>query len=265
MRTTRLIVFLMVGLVACGLMVAAQTACAAEASNRVVTVAAAADLKFALEEIKQAFTNVHPEITLRITYGSSGNFFTQLSSHAPFDLFLSADMEYPRKLVAQGCADTNTLFQYAVGRIAVWVPQDSKLDIDKLGIQALLDPSIRKIAIANPAHAPYGKAAEAAMMKLGVYEQTKDKLVLGENVGQAAQYVESGAADIGIIAISLAKAPAMAKGKCWEVPLTSYPRMDQGGVVLTWAQDVGATKDLRTFLMTEKGRQILRNYGFTMP
>ena len=252
-------------LVACGLLFAAQPVRAADASNRMVTVAAAADLKFALEEINQAFTNAHPGIAVRVTYGSSGSFFAQLSNKAPFDLFLSADMEYPRKLVAQGDAAGDTLFQYAVGRIVVWVPKDSKLDLDKLGMQALLDPAVRKIAIANPKHAPYGQAAEAAMKKLAVYEQAKDKLVLGENVAQTAQYVASGAADIGIIALSLARAPALReRGRYWEVPLENYPVMNQGGVVLSWAKDAEATGLLRAFLVSAKGREILQRNGFSL-
>ncbi len=248
------------------MMALAMPVCAAEASNRVVTVAAAADLKFALEEINRAFTNANPTITVRVSYGSSGNFFTQLSSRAPFDLFLSADMDYPRKLVEQGLAGKDTLFQYAVGRIVVWVPKDSKLDLDKLGMKALLDPTVRKIAIANPKHAPYGRAAEAAMKKLEVYDLAKDQLVLGENIAQTAQYVESGAADVGILALSLATAPAMQdKGRYWEVPLTDYPRMDQGGVMLTWARDVEASGALRAFLLSDAGRNVLKKYGFSMP
>ena len=256
--------FLIAGVVAGGLAFATPRVQAAEASNnRLVTVAAAADLKFALEAVNRAFTNAHPEIAVRVTYGSSGNFFTQLSNKAPFDLFLSADLEYPRKLAEQGVARKDSLFQYAVGRIVVWVPKDSKLDLDKLGMRALLDPSVRKIAIANPKHAPYGQAAEAAMRKLDVYDQAKDKLVFGENVVQTAQYVESGAADIGIIALSLAKAPAMSeKGRYWEVPLAAYPRMDQGGVILSGASDVPAATALRDFLVSDKGREILAKYGF---
>lgn len=258
--------WLMAGVVACGLASATPRAQAAESSNRVVTVAAAADLKFALEEINRAFTNAHPAIVIRVTYGSSGNFFAQLSNKAPFDLFLSADMEYPRKLVEQGLAIKDSMFQYAIGRIVVWVPKDSKLDLDKLGMQALLDPAVRKIAIANPKHAPYGQAAEAAMRKLAVYDQAKDRLVLGENIVQTAQYVESGAADIGIIALSLARAPAMSeKGRYWEVPPESYPIMKQGGVILSGAVDVPAATALRDFLVGEKGRGILNKYGFSVP
>jgi molybdate transport system substrate-binding protein len=174
-----------------------------------VRVAAAADLKFALEEVVQAFGQRHPRIDAKVTYGASGTFFAQLSNRAPFDLYLSADVDYPRKLIEQGLADKDSEFLYAVGHVVVWVPQSSPVDVQKFGVKALLDPSIKKVTIANPKHAPYGRAAEAALKSLGVYEDLKDKLVLGENIAQAAQFVQSGSADAGVIAMSLALAPPM--------------------------------------------------------
>jgi molybdate transport system substrate-binding protein len=231
-----------------------------------LSVAAAADLTFVLEEINEEFARSNPGIEVNVTYGSSGNFFTQLSNKAPFDLFLSADMDYPRKLVGRKLAREDTLFQYGVGRIVLWAPKDSPVDVARLGIAALLDPRVRKIAVANPRHAPYGRAAEASLRSLGVYDRVKDKLVLGENVAQAAQYVESGAADIGVIALPLAEAPALKnKGRSWEVPLDSYPRMDQGGVILSWARDERAARAYREFLLSDRGREILGRYGFSMP
>src|SRR5262245_52532573 len=143
---------------------------AQESRTRGVQAAAAADLKFALDEILDAFHARHADINAQVTYGSSGNFFAQLSNRAPFDLYLSADVDYPRKLIAQGLAPKDADFLYAVGRIVVWAPQRSTLDLDRLGMQALLDPSVRKIAIANPKHAPYGRAVEASMKTLGVYD-----------------------------------------------------------------------------------------------
>ena len=134
---------------------------------RLVRVAAAADLKFALDDISAAFRTQHPDMTLQVSYGSSGNFFAQLSNRAPFDMFFSADVDYPHQLIAQGVAAKATEFLYAVGRLVVWVPRASALDLTRLGIHALADPSVRKIAIANPKHAPYGRAAEAAMKTPG--------------------------------------------------------------------------------------------------
>ncbi|HSF31817.1 MAG TPA: molybdate ABC transporter substrate-binding protein [Candidatus Tectomicrobia bacterium] len=236
------------------------------ADERVVRVAAAADLKFALDDILQAFERQHADITTRATYGSSGNFFAQLSNRAPFDIYFSADVDYPRWLIAQGVALKETEFLYAVGRIVVWVPRQSPLDLDRLGMQAIIDPSVRKIAIANPKHAPYGRAAEAAMKTLGVYEPAQARFVLGENIAQTAQFVQSRAADIGIIALALALAPALRdEGRYWEIPLDAYPRMNQGGVILPWAKDMAATRALRTFVLGSEGKDILRRYGFFLP
>jgi molybdenum ABC transporter, periplasmic molybdate-binding protein len=239
---------------------------AQERRMRGVQVAAAADLKFALDEMLEAFHARHPDITAQVTYGSSGNFFAQLSNRAPFDLYLSADVEYPRKLVEQGLAAKDTAFLYAVGRIVVWVPRRSTLDLGHLGMQALLDPSVRNIAIANPKHAPYGRAAEAAMQTLGVYDQAQGRLVFGENVAQTAQFIQSGSADVGIIALALALAPAMREeGRYWEIPLDAYPRMDQGGVILSWAKDRDAAEALRAFMLGPEGHAVLRRYGFFLP
>jgi molybdate transport system substrate-binding protein len=233
---------------------------------RVIRVAAAADLKFALDEMTAAFRTQHPDITVQVSYGSSGNFFAQLANRAPFDIFFSADVDYPRQLVAQGFATKDTEFLYAVGRLVVWVPRASRLDLERLGIHALADPAVRKIAIANPKHAPYGRAAEAAMKTLGIYEAVQERLVYGENIAQTAQFVQTGAADIGVIALSLAVAPALkAEGRYWEVPLESYPRIEQGGVILAWALDRAAAHAFRAFVVEAQGRAILQRYGFLLP
>jgi molybdate transport system substrate-binding protein len=242
------------------------TAGAQGRSDRLVVVAAAADLKFALDEILEAFRGRHPDIQVRVTYGSSGNIFAQLSNRAPFDIYFSADVDYPRQLVEQGLAATDTEFLYAVGRIVVWAPRRAMVDLEGLGIQALLVPSVRTVAIANPQHAPYGRAAVAAMKTLGVYEQVQDRLVYGENIAQTAQFIHTGAADIGIIALALALAPVLRdEGRYWEIPLDAYPRMEQGGVILPWAQDLEAAQALRTFVLGPEGKAILRAYGFFLP
>jgi molybdate transport system substrate-binding protein len=231
-----------------------------------ITVAAAADLKFALDEIAAAFQRRRGENVVRITYGSSGKFFAQLSSRAPFDMYLSADVDYPRRLVEAGVAEADQLFHYAVGRIVVWVPNQSKLDLENMGTAAVADGSVKKIAIANPRHAPYGRAAEAALRHLGLYEQVADRLVLGENIAQAAQFVESGAADVGIIAMSLAMSPQMRnRGRWIEVPIDAYPRMDQGGLIVPWASDPDAARAFRDFILSDEGQQILGKYGFLPP
>lgn len=245
---------------------APKPAAPASALKKTVAIAAASDLKFALDELLVEFHKQHADIVVTPTYGSSGNFFAQISNDAPFDLYLSADIEYPRKLIESGHALQGTEFSYAIGKIVVWAPNASPLDVEGQGLQALLDPSVKKIAIANPQHAPYGRAAEAAMKKLGVYDQVKDKLVLGENISQTAQFVESGAADVGIIALSLALAPPMRdKGKYSPVPLDAYPTMEQGGVILNHANDRAASETVRNFITGNEGRAILKKYGFTLP
>src|SRR5438270_1183070 len=182
-----------------------------------LNVAAASDLSFAMKELAASYEK-QTGTAVKVTLGSSGNFFTQIQNGAPFDLFFSADIDYPRKLEAAGLGEPGTVYQYATGNIVIWVPAGSRLEVSK-GLAVLTDPTVRKIAIANPKHAPYGRAAVAAMTKQGIYDKITDKLVFGENISQTAQFVESGNADVGIIALSLALAPAIAdKGKYFELP-----------------------------------------------
>jgi molybdate transport system substrate-binding protein len=231
-----------------------------------IRVAAAANMKFAFDEIVSAFQAQNHGIQVTVTYGSSGNLFAQLSNKAPFDVLLSADVEYPRKLIEAGLAAEDAEFIYAVGRIVLWVPNSSKLDIDKLGLAALVDRAVRKVAIANPKHAPYGRAAEAALKKSGVHEKVEPRLVFGENVEQAGQFVQSGAADAAIIPLSLALSPALnEQGRHWLVPQTDYPPLEQAGIILSWAKDVQAAEKLRAFLLSPPGREILKRYGYGFP
>jgi molybdate transport system substrate-binding protein len=233
--------------------------CGRRVEPRKLTIAASADLSFALNEISLKFRAIHPDVDLQMAYGSSGSFYAQIRNQAPFDIFLSADVEYPRKLVEDGIGARDSLFVYAVGRIVVWVPAASPLD----PATALRAASVRHVAIANPGHAPYGRAAEAALRSLGVYNGVAGKLVLGENVAQTLQFVQSGAADVGIVALSLALAPPVrGQGRYWEVPGTAYPKIEQGGVIL---KDSKAAREFRSFLLDEVGRRILKKYGFSLP
>src|ERR1700741_786758 len=231
----------------------------------VLTIAAAADLKFALDDLVKEFEEKYPATKVNLTYGSSGNFFAQFQNGAPFDLFFSADIEYPRKLAEKGLG-ADDVFLYAIGRIVVWVPKDSPVAVDKLGITALMEPSIRKIAVANPEHAPYGRAAVAAMKALNVYDQVVSRLVYGENIAQTAQFVQSGAADVGIIALSLAVAPQMRDaGRFWQVPLDAYPRIEQGGIILKSLKNLETARAFRDFVLGDHGREVLKLYGFSVP
>jgi molybdate transport system substrate-binding protein len=231
-----------------------------------LTIAAAADLKFAMDQLVTEFQTNQPGTTVKVAYGSSGNFFAQLQNRAPFDIYFSADIEYPRKLAEAGHALGTDVFLYAVGRLVVWVPKSSSVNVDTLRMQSLLAPSVRKVAIANPEHAPYGRAAVAAMKSLHVYEQTKSKLVYGENIAQTAQFIQSGTADIGIIAFSLALAPQMKDaGRYWEIPVDAYPKLEQGGIILSWTKEPIAARVFRDFVLGQHGREVLKRYGFFLP
>ena len=233
---------------------------------RQLTVAAASSVRFAMDEMVRVFKQENRGIQVRVTYGSSGNFFAQLSQQAPFDIFLSADTVFPRRLVDQGDVLKESEFLYAVGRIVVWARANSPVQVETLGVRSLLDPLVKKIAIANPRHAPYGRAAVEALKSLGVYGQAREKLVLGENVAQAAQFVQSGVADIGILAMSLVMAPAIQQqGRLWQVPPAAYANIDQAGVILRWTLEREAAERFRDFMFGPKARAILRRYGFFLP
>lgn len=232
---------------------------------RVLRLAAAADLKFAFADLAEGFAAIHPEIELSIAFGSSGNLFAQLSSGAPFDLYLSADASYPKKLIERKIAREGSFFLYAVGQLALWVRKDSRIDVGA-GVAILKDPAVRKIAIANPAHAPYGRAAMAALEAAGVKDAVRGKLVLGENVAQALQFAESGAADVGLVALSLAAAPeANERGRHAIVVATLHPPIEQGGAILSGCKDLSAAESFRDFLTGDVGQGILARNGFLPP
>jgi molybdate transport system substrate-binding protein len=234
-----------------------------EARGR-VRVAAAADLNVALGELIARFGESH-DVDVEVSYGSSGMFYAQLLNQAPFDLFLSADLQYPNQLVARGLTLPSTEFTYAVGRLVLWAPATSSLAIEGDGFQALMAASVAHVAIANPGHAPYGRAAVAAMQSAGVYDRLRPKLAFRENVAQAMQFAQSGAADAAIVARSLAPAPGVkGAGRVFEIPPDTYPRMDQGGVILRWAADPDAARALRGFVLSADGRAILERSGFAL-
>src|ERR1700674_1990723 len=235
------------------------------ATAQEITVAAAADMSAALPELVAAYAKKTGQ-AVKLLFGSSGNLTNQIRNGAPFDIFFSADEEYPRQLVTEGLAGKDTLYRYAVGRLGLWEPGDSPLDLSKLGIKALLDPSVKKISIANPATAPYGRAAEAALKHFGIYDQVAGRLVLGENVSQAVQFVESGNAQAGIIALSHALAPAMKdKGRYWTVPLDAYPTLNQAAVVLSHSKQQDAGRKFLEFLRSAEATSLLTSYGFSLP
>jgi len=237
--------------------------CASIAQAADITVAAAADLSVAMPEIIAGFektTGHHVKLTL----GSSGNFYAQILHGAPFEVFLSANANYPRQLERAGKTEADSVSVYANGKIVLWVPHRLKLDLQRFGLKALLDPSVAKIAIANPEHAPYGNAAVSALRHEGIYEQVTRKLVLGENISQTAQFVETGAADAGIIALSLALSEPLSKGgKYWVIPTEWYPPLVQAAVILKGASP--AAHAFAEWLHTGECREILSRHGFGLP
>src|SRR3984893_12163578 len=226
-----------------------------------ITVAAAADLQSVMQDITSRFQKETGK-NVKLIYGSARNFFLQLQNGAPFDMFFSANVDYPKKLEAAGLTELGTFYQYAVGKIVVWVPSDSKLDVSS-GLRSLLNPSIKKIAIANPQHAPYGQAAVAAMKKEEGYDKVADKFVLGENICQAVSFVVSGSADVGIVALSLALSPNMKdKGRYAEVPAGEYPPIEQACVILNSSKNKETAKQFLSFIKTDEVAGTLRRYGF---
>ena len=234
-------------------------------SGQEIAVAAAADLKFAMGELAANFEK-QTGTKVNVTYGSSGNVFSQIQNGAPFDLFFSADVEYAKKLEVSGQAEPGTLYSYATGRIVIWMLSGINVDLNAQGINALLDPAIQKIAIANPAHAPYGKAAVAAMRQAGIYEKVGPKLVYGENISQAAQFVQSENAQAGIIALSLAISPAMKdSGKMWLIPAELHPPIEQAAVVVRSSRKKEAAKAFLKYIKSAEGKAVMDKYGFTTP
>ncbi|MGB8887287.1 MAG: molybdate ABC transporter substrate-binding protein [Candidatus Korobacteraceae bacterium] len=230
-----------------------------------ITVAAAADLNYALKDLAARFEHKTGD-KVRLSFGASGNFFQQIQSGAPYDAFFSADMDYPKKLAAAGLVDAASLRVYAIGHLVLWVPNNSALDPSKLKMNLLLENSVRRIAIANPQHAPYGRAAMAVLDHFGLKDKVAGKLVLGENISQATQFVQSGNAQAGLIALSLAMSPAMKDaGKYWELPADSYPEMQQGVAISSSSKHKQAAQAFIDYISSSEGAAVLEQYGFRVP
>jgi molybdate transport system substrate-binding protein len=227
-----------------------------------ITIAAAADLKFALEEILVEFRRANPGDEIDTSYGSSGKFHTQIRQGAPFDLFFSADIEYPRMLAREGLA-ASAATPYAVGRIVLWsISRDAR----RMTLADLADPAIRKIAIANPKHAPYGNRAEEALRAAGVWSQVEGRLVIGENIAQAAQFVQTGNADAGIIALSLALNQELAaKGSYALIPETLHQPLEQGFIITRRAAGNPLARRFADFMGSPVSKRILLRWGFSLP
>ena len=253
-----------VGVAVCLALISSVSQAQEKKSNNDLLVAAAADLNPALNEVAQQFqrnTGTH----VKISFGASGALTQQIQNGAPFDVFFSADMDYPRQLIAQGQADAASLFQYSLGKLVLWVPASSSLDVEHKGMDILLDSSVKKIAIANPQHAPYGRAAVGALKHAGLYDRLTERLVLGENVSQAAQFAESGNAQAGFVALAHAVSPAIKRtGKFWVVPADYYPPLEQGVVIIARSQNKEEATAFLDYVKTKEASEVLRKYGFAL-
>jgi molybdate transport system substrate-binding protein len=235
----------------------------AREQRRALSIAAAASLKAAVEDLRKAFQEEHPRADVALTLGASGTFFSQIQNGAPFDLYLSADREYPARLVAEGLATDERV--YAFGKLVAWLPPGSTLDLDRRGLSALADRSVRHIALANPAVAPFGRATVQALRVAGVYDAVKEKLVFGTSAGQAAQFATTGAADVAFLPLSLTQDPSLSAGRAFPVPEALYPRIEQSGVVLASSSDPALARAFLALVTGERGRLILSRYGYGLP
>lgn len=253
-----------------GLLVAAALAALAPAAAgapaaRTLRVAAAANLQAALSDIASGFRARHPGVAVEPSFAASGLLVAQIQQGAPFDLFLAADAASPARVAEAGLAD-GPPFTYAIGRLVLWFPDPPPPELEKRGLAVLLDPSIRRIAIGNPAVAPYGAAAVEALRAAGVYDAVKEKLVLGQNIGQAAQFAQSGNAQAAFLPLSLAMAPPLSReGRSLAVPAGSHRPIVQAGAVLEGARDRALARAFADYLLGPEGRAALERNGYGLP
>lgn len=226
-----------------------------------ITIAAAADLKFAMDEIVGQFRTAHPADQVEVIYGSSGRFQTQIQQGAPYDLYFSADIAFPRELARKGFA-ASEVRPYAFGRIVLW---STRLDASRMTLTSLVDPAINRIAIANPKHAPYGKRAEEALRAAGVWANVEPKLVYGENIAHTAQFVQTGNAQVGIIALALALNPELAgKGGYWLIPESLHEPLEQGYIITRRAAGNVLARRFAEHVDSPSARAVMKRHGFVL-
>jgi len=240
----------------------AQASCGGDGQDRPrITVAAAADLQYAFQELEAPFER-QCNCDLVLTFGSSGKFAAQIEEGLPVDVFASANVDYIDRLEDKGLVLAGSRRLYAVGRIVVAVPRGSGLD--GLDLALLTDPAIARVSIANPDHAPYGVAAREALQSAGLWDQVKAKLVLGENAAQAAQFIETGDAPAGIIPLSLA-AQRRDKLRFQVVDDSLHSPLLQAAAVVTTSGHPGIARDFISFINGDSGRPVMIKYGFVLP
>ncbi len=242
----------------CSLLLAASTVHAEK-----ITVAAAADLKFAMDEVVTSFKKSNPTEEVEVIYGSSGKAHTQIQQGAPYDLYFSADVAFPQELIKGGFAASTEVIPYALGRIVLW---SSSRDASKMTLASLTDPKITHIAIANPKHAPYGKRAEEALRASELWEKVEPKMIYGENITQTAQFVQTGNAEIGILALSIAMAPELSsKGGHYLIPDNLHEPLNQGFIILKRAENNKLAKQFADYMRSKDTLVVMTKYGFVLP
>jgi molybdate transport system substrate-binding protein len=227
-----------------------------------LTVAAAADLRYALDQIVTAYGKIHPNDAVSIVYGSSGKLDAQIRQGAPYDLFFSADIAFPQGLAKDGLAGS-AVEPYAVGRLVIW---SSERDVSRWTLEDLAGTSIGKVAIANPEHAPSGKRAEEARRRAGVWEKVEPKLVYGENIAQTLQFAQTGAAQVGIVAQSLVLGLDSAKRGSWAmIPDSLHSPLVQGWVLTARGAKNDTARRFSGFATGPEAKRILSEFGFSVP
>ncbi|HRC61540.1 MAG TPA: molybdate ABC transporter substrate-binding protein [Candidatus Propionivibrio aalborgensis] len=230
-----------------------------------ITLAAAADLKYALDEVVVLFIRENPDARVETVYGSSGKFHAQIRQGAPYDLYFSADIAYPRALVEAGLA-ASEVQPYGIGRIVLWGTTRDAAKMTLMALADLADPAITRIAMANPRHAPYGQRAEEALRSAGIWERVKPRLVFGENVAQSAQFVQTGNAQFGIIALSLALSPELSEhGSYVLIPETLHRPLEQGFIITRRAAGKPLAQRFARFMKGTDARATMTRYGFVLP
>jgi molybdate transport system substrate-binding protein len=229
-----------------------------------LSIAAAANLVYALDALDKEFAKTAPDVTVTSATGASGSIVAQIEHGAPYDVFLSADRDFPLALVKAGQADGGSLAEFAVGRLVLWTTRPG-LDLTDIA-GAVQSPDVRKLAIANVLTAPFGRAAKEALQKLGAWDAVQPKLVVGENISQTAQFVDTGNADAGFVALSLVLSPKLKdKGRWIEVPATLFSPLEQCAVVTSHGASNPASALYIAFLRSPAARAILQQFGYGIP
>jgi molybdate transport system substrate-binding protein len=233
-------------------------------AGQAVSVAAAANLSFALEALDAEFKSEHPDVAVTSATGASGDLVAQIEHGAPYDVFLSADLHFAQKLANDGAADPKSLSVFAVGALVLWTTRDAVSIIDVTSL--VWDPAVKRLAIANMTSAPFGRAAKQALVKLRDWDEAQPKLVVGESISQTTQFVETGNADAGFVALSVVLSPRLkGKGRYIEVPPNLYDPLEQGAVVTTHGAGNASARLYIAFLGGAQAREILGDFGYRIP